>query len=268
MRSRLWRAGALRDHLRDPGLLRLKPIRDDRKIQCLDVYASRRYLGDGDNCVRWRYALTNVVYAWREDDRVTAKLQCSSAGFVLAGGKSSRLGSDKAFLKLGGRTLLERAIEVMREACDEVAVVGDAAKFSNYGIAVPDRYPGCGPLAGIHAALLHSSAELNLIMAVDMPFVSRELLTFLLITAAASEAMVVVPRVGGRSQPLCAVYRRPFAALAEEALRTGKYKIDASFDGVAVRVIGEEELGRAGFSERMFFNVNTTDDLRAAQAER
>jgi molybdopterin-guanine dinucleotide biosynthesis protein A len=207
--------------------------------------------------------------SWARGNCVTAKLQCSSAGFVLAGGKSSRLGSDKAFLKLGGCTLLERAIEVMRDACDEVAVVGDPAKFAKYGAAVvPDRYPGCGPLAGIHGALLHSSAELNLIMAVDMPFSSRELLTFLLITAAGSEAMVVVPRVDGRSQPLCAVYRRPFAALAEEALRAGKYKIDALFEGVAVRVIGEEELGRAGFSERMFFNVNTTDDLRAAQAER
>jgi molybdopterin-guanine dinucleotide biosynthesis protein A len=153
----------------------------------------------------------------------------------------------------------------MRDACDEVAVVGDPAKFAKYGTAVvPDRYSGCGPLAGIHAALLQSSAELNLVMAVDMPFATSELLAFLLAAAAASESIVVVPRVGGRSQPLCAVYRRTFAATAEEALRAGKYRIDALFAGAALRVIEEDELKRAGFAERVFLKVNTPDDLRVA----
>src|SRR5258705_3897791 len=96
--------------------------------------------------------------------------QLSRAGFVLTGGKSSRMGADKAFLEFDGRTLLERALEVMHEACDEVAIVGDPAKFGSYGVVVPDLYPGCGPLAGIHAALLHSSAELNMVLAVGMPF--------------------------------------------------------------------------------------------------
>jgi len=153
----------------------------------------------------------------------------------------------------------------MHQACDEVAIVGDPVKFGSYGLVVQDLYPGCGPLAGIHAALRHSSAALNMVLAVDMPFVSRELLLFLSARAEETEAVVTVPRTAIGSQPLCAVYRRAFSATAEEALRAGKYKIDATFVGLSVRVMEESELAAAGFSEESFFNVNTPQDRLAAE---
>ena len=192
-------------------------------------------------------------------------------GFVLAGGKSSRMGAgtdkdkDKVFLEFGGQTLLDRALSVMGTVCDRVAIVGDPAKFTKYESIVADIFPGCGPLAGIHAALLHSSVELNLMLAVDMPFVSRELLALLFAAAEESDAIVIVPRSGKGLQPLCAVYRRDFLPVAEQALRAGKYKIDAVFSSVSVRVIEEGELAAAGFSERSFFNVNTPQDRLAAE---
>src|ERR1700720_257799 len=159
----------------------------------------------------------------------------SRMGFVLAGGKSSRMGAgsdrdkDKAFLEFRGQTLLDRALAVMGLVCDSTATVGDPAKFTKYESVVADTFPGCGPLAGIHAALLHSPAALNLMLAVDMPFVSRELLAFLFATATgeAKDAIVTVPRSVRGLQPLCAVYRRDFSRVAEQALRAGKYKIDA-----------------------------------------
>jgi molybdopterin-guanine dinucleotide biosynthesis protein A len=175
------------------------------------------------------------------------------------------MGADKALLDFGGHTLLERAIAVMRETSPNFAIVGDAAKFAAYGAVVADLYPGCGPLAGIHAALRHSSADLNLMLAVDMPLVNRELLALLFAAASETDAIVVVPRTARGFQPLCAVYRCAFASAAEEALRAGNYKIDAVFSGVAVRVIEEGELARAGFSEGIFFNVNTPGDLRTAK---
>ena len=184
--------------------------------------------------------------------------------FILTGGKSSRMGADKAFLDFGGRTLLERAIAVVNSACPSVTIVGDPAKFASYGPVVADVYPGCGPLAGIHAALSNSSADLNLALAVDMPFVSADLLAFLFSTAEAADATVTVPRTARGFQPLCAVYRRPFATAADAALRVGKYKIDALFPGLSVRVIEESELAAAGFSERFFFNVNTPEDLHSS----
>jgi molybdenum cofactor guanylyltransferase len=203
-------------------------------------------------------------------------------GFVLAGGKSSRMGAgtDKVFLEFGGQTLLDRALAVMSSVCDRVAIVGEPAKFAKYGSlkygskkswsskyesVVADIFQGCGPLAGIHTALLHSSAVLNLMLAVDMPFASRELLAFLFAEAEKSEAIVTVPRSGKGLQPLCAVYRSDFSIVAEQALRAGKYKIDALFSRVSARVIEEGELTAAGFSEQSFFNVNTPQDRLAAE---
>jgi molybdopterin-guanine dinucleotide biosynthesis protein A len=206
----------------------------------------------------------------------------SRMGFILAGGKSSRMGpnTDKAFLDFRGQTLLERALAVMGRVCYRVTIVGDPAKLANYGSSnygsskygsskygpvVADIFPGCGPLAGIHSALVHSSAELNLMLAVDMPFVSRELLEFLFAAAEPSDAIITVPRTGRGFQPLCAIYRREFSTTAEQALRAGKYKVDAAFSGVPVRVIEENELAAAGFSEQNFFNVNTPQDRLAAE---
>jgi len=187
-------------------------------------------------------------------------------GFVLAGGKSSRMGmNDKAFLDFRGQTLLHRVLAVLGEVCGRVSIVGDPAKFSKYGSVVADIFPACGPLAGIHAALIHSTAELNLMLAVDMPFVSRELLVFLFAAAEESGAIITVPRTSKGFQPLCAIYRRDFSTAAEQALRAGKYKIDAAFSGLSVRAIEEAELAAAGFTEQSFFNVNTPQDRLAAE---
>jgi molybdopterin-guanine dinucleotide biosynthesis protein A len=162
--------------------------------------------------------------------------------------------------------LLEKAMETMRDVCDTVMIVGDPAKFASYGAVVTDVYADCGPLGGIHAALAQSSSEINFVMAVDMPFVSREFLAFLQSTAMASDALVVVPQTSKGYQPLCALYRRDFGAAAGAALRAGKYKIDAVFPSVTVRVIHEEELLKGGFTERIFLNINTPDDLRNAES--
>ncbi len=197
--------------------------------------------------------------------------ELSRMGFLLAGGKSSRMGPtvDKAFLDFRGQTLLDRALGVMGAACGRVAIVGDPAKFAKAGSVIADIFPGCGPLGGVHAALVHSLAELNLMLAVDMPFVSSELLAFLFDVAAAEDnaghAVVTIPRTSRGLQPLCAIYRREFSAVAEQALRAGRNKIDAAFSSVAVRVIGERELAAAGFSEQSFFNVNTPEDRLAAE---
>ncbi len=206
-----------------------------------------------------------------------ARSEPSRMGFLIAGGKSSRMGADKAFLDFGDQTFLDRALAVMGAVCDRVAIVGDPAKFAERGPAqsgsgkyesvVADIFSGCGPLAGIHAALVHSPAELNLMLAVDMPFVSQELLGFLFAAAGDPDnhAIITVPRTREGFQPLCAVYRRDFSTTAEQALRAGKYKIDGAFSGVPMRVIEEAELATAGFTEKSFFNVNTPQDRVVAE---
>jgi len=186
------------------------------------------------------------------------------AAFILAGGKSTRMGADKAFLALDGRTLLARALDLARSVTHDARIVGEAAKFAVFAPVVEDLFPGCGPLGGIHAALRASSAELNLILAVDMPFVPPALLPFLITRARSSAAIVTVARAGGGWQPLCGVYRREFADVAEKALRDGHCKIDALFDDARTLAIGEDELEAAGFSAGVFRNLNTKEELEAA----
>ena len=199
------------------------------------------------------------------DRRVKEGVKPGVTAFVLAGGTSSRMGSDKAFLRLGEETLLSRALKLAGAVASEVCIVGDAKKFAVFGQVVEDVYRERGPLGGIHAALSGSTTELNLMLAVDLPFVTQELLQYLLSRALESGAMVTVPRTGSGFQPLCAVYRRGFAEVAEQSLLEGKNKIDSLFASVETCVIEENELLRAGFSEQMFRNLNTHEELEKAK---
>ena len=189
------------------------------------------------------------------------------SGFVLAGGRSSRMGTDKAFLELNGRTLLNRALDLLHVLTPEVRIVGPASRFAAYGPVVEDKYAGRGPLAGIHAALTASATELNLVLAVDLPFVTESLLRFIVEQAHTSDALVTAPRIAGGYQPLCAVYRRAFASHAQAALEGGRNKIDALFVAETTRVLEESELNRFAFSAAMFENLNTPEDLRRAVSE-
>src|SRR3954471_18227590 len=177
--------------------------------------------------------------------------------FVLAGGRSARMGRDKSSLLLGNRTLFVRAIEIAHAAGDGVFVVGRRtgleAAAANAGVSlIEDEFVGQGPLAGIHAALKASSTDLNFILAVDMPFVTPALVRYLVQRAARTDALVVVPRTGEHLHPLCAVYRRAFAVIAEKALAAGKNKIDALFSSGVADFISEEDLTSAGFTASMF----------------
>ena len=183
--------------------------------------------------------------------------------FILAGGKSSRMGRDKAFVQIEGVTLLHRALVLARTLTPAVWIVGDPPKFTSINPAIGDVHPGHGPLGGIHAALNASETDLNLILAVDLPFLETKFLEYLVAEARTTHATVTVPESGGRLHPLCAVYRRHFAGFAEKALLAGKNKIDLLFAEVETRVISQPELSRMGFSDRIFHNLNTLADVEA-----
>jgi molybdopterin-guanine dinucleotide biosynthesis protein A len=184
--------------------------------------------------------------------------------FVLTGGKSTRMGTDKAFLDFKGRIMLSRALELVAGTAREVRIVGNPAKFAAVGKVIEDIYRDRGPLAGIHAALKSSSTDLNLILAVDLPFVKPDLLKYLVSAARQTKAFITVPRTGDGFQPLCAVYRREFAKIAEQSLEQGQNKIDALFAKVEARVIEPDELSEAGFATQMFHNLNTPEEFEKA----
>jgi molybdenum cofactor guanylyltransferase len=182
--------------------------------------------------------------------------------FILAGGKSTRMGADKAFVEYEGRTLLARALDLARSTTPDVRIVGSSEKFAPFAPVVEDIFRDSGPLGGIHAALRASSSELNLMLAVDTPFISWAFLHYLISQArGAPEAAAVVARDSAGWQPLCAIYRREFAGAAESALLAGRNRIDLLFDVVPTRVIEREEIEDAGFSPAIFRNLNTPEEL-------
>src|SRR5215469_2143568 len=113
-------------------------------------------------------------------DRRMPTVSTDVSAFILAGGRSTRMGTDKAFVMLDGRTLLARMLELARSVCADVRIVGDRTKFGAFAAVVEDIFPTCGPLGGIHAALRSSKTDLNLIFAVDIPFLSTEFLQFMI----------------------------------------------------------------------------------------
>ena len=186
------------------------------------------------------------------------------SAFVLAGGKSTRMGSDKAFVVLDGETLLHRALQTLRALTHQVMIVGLKSQFSTYAPVVEDVFLERGPLGGIHAALMSTATELNLVLAVDLPFIDPAFLKYMCNRARETQALVVIPRAAGGWQPLCAVYRKGFGTLAEEALSGGRNKIDSLFTDVSVAAIEEQEITHAGFSVDMFRNINTREQLKEA----
>ena len=187
------------------------------------------------------------------------------SAFVLAGGKSTRMGRDKATLPFAGRTLLESALALARSVTEDVFILGSPELYGAYGEVIADIFPGCGPLGGIHAALTHAKSDLNLILAVDTPFLSNRLAAYLVERARESRAVVTAPEIDSYPQPLCAVYRRDFLAIAEQALRAGRYKIVPLFPQGRTLVTPEAELERFAFTAEMFENLNTPEELEQAR---
>lgn len=192
-------------------------------------------------------------------------VQADVTAFVLAGGKSERMGHDKASLRLpSGRTLLENALAVAGAVAGEVGIVGSRQLYGGYawaGEIIEDVFPDRGPLGGIHAALSATHTDWNIILAVDLPRVTSELLQWLLGQARSSGAQVTVASVGGGLHPLCAVYRKDFRQRAAQALQEGHNRVDASFDRQSLRMVTEDEVRNAGFAAELFINVNTPEDF-------
>jgi molybdopterin-guanine dinucleotide biosynthesis protein A len=186
-------------------------------------------------------------------------------GFVLAGGKSTRMGQDKAAVTLNGRTLLEHTLAALREVCGDIAILGKHALYGALGPVYEDIFPECGPLSGIHAALTNSQTKFNLIIAVDTPFLSSAFLSYMAERAIATDSVITTPEINGYTQPLCTVYSRDFLPIAEQALRSGNYKIVPLFPKDKTLVIHEPELRQFAFAADMFENLNTPDDLARAQ---
>ena len=158
--------------------------------------------------------------------------------FLLAGGQSTRMGRDKALLEIGGRPLVVHMLELLRGLGLNPRICGSRPDLARFAEVVSDNFPGCGPLAGIEAALSVSNSELNLFVPIDTPGIPSEFLRWMVARAETSQAVATLPFYGGRPQPLCAVYSRPLQQGLTRSLAAGDRKVITAIQASAA-MLGE-----------------------------
>jgi molybdopterin-guanine dinucleotide biosynthesis protein A len=182
--------------------------------------------------------------------------------FILAGGASSRMGTDKSQLPLEGQTFTERIAETLLKLTASVYVVGRQAESSLPSVA--DVYPQWGALGGLHAALTACKREWAIVVACDLPFATAELFSFLAEKRVDHDAVVPIQQ-DERPQPLAALYRvDPCRQRATELIEAGRRRPLDLLEAVKTRWISFAEIRNLDQAERFFVNINTPSDYYEA----
>jgi molybdopterin-guanine dinucleotide biosynthesis protein A len=186
-------------------------------------------------------------------------------GFVLAGGRSSRMGREKALLEIGGVPLIFRTARLVESVTGSATVIGESAGIRALGLrCVADEWPGAGPLGGIATALRVSAAAWSLVVACDMPYLTRAWLEYLAGRAMESDADAVIPMNVDGAEPLCAVYRKSANATMRAAVSEGNLKVRSFLETLRGEVIEPEEWKRFDSDGYLFKNMNTPEDYEEA----
>jgi len=193
------------------------------------------------------------------------------SGFVIAGGKSSRMKTDKAFLKFGGKTFLENAIDALKPNCTQIKVVLNkhqkhfVEKLPDDISHIFDIYENRGALGGIHAALMDCKTEYAIILAVDLPLIKKFIIAELCrISLDSKEFIATVPRqTDGRFQPLCAVYHARYCLLTLEKLmnENDSASVRDFLEIISPQFVDQNRL-TTNKPNNIFFNVNNPVDFQ------
>ncbi|MCH8087235.1 MAG: molybdenum cofactor guanylyltransferase [Chloroflexi bacterium] len=192
------------------------------------------------------------------------------SGVALAGGRSKRLGRNKAIEKIGDQSLIERVVGKLSQVASEtVVVVAEESKAADLNLppwvrTAADLYPGTGSLGGIFTGLSVAKGKYGVVVACDMPFLNVDLIRFMLDIVSDYDA--VVPRLQGRPEPLHAVYSKSCVGPIERCLQADQFKIAIFFEQINVAYLEEDDIEAFDPSHLSFFNVNTQEDLDKALA--
>jgi molybdopterin-guanine dinucleotide biosynthesis protein A len=184
---------------------------------------------------------------------------------ILAGGKSSRMGSNKAFLKLKGETFIELQIELLRKMFDEIIISANTPSEYEY-LDLPifkDLYPDKGPLAGIYTSLINSNSFYTFMLACDMPFVELELIKYL--QDLTQKYDVVIPKSKKGFEPLHAFYSKSCIGPIKKELDANNLRIISFFPHVNVKVVELDSLTVSGSFKNSIKNLNTMEEYEVAK---
>ena len=192
----------------------------------------------------------------------TAATPAPFTGYVLAGGKSTRMGRDKALLEIGGKPLIRSAVNLLRALTDQVAVLGPEENYDFLGVPVfPDLVPSRGPLSAIYTGLERSGTAVNLFLACDMPLMEGTFLELLVERAARADA-VLMRLDDGSLEPLCAVYNRSCLPAVKANYEGQRFKLSDLFPEMRTHYLTEADLQVLGLDRRIFTNLNDPGDLK------
>ncbi|MEW6009099.1 MAG: molybdenum cofactor guanylyltransferase [Candidatus Omnitrophota bacterium] len=184
---------------------------------------------------------------------------------ILAGGKSSRFGSDKAFIKIYGKPLIERQVKILKNIFKKIIIVTNNPgnyKFKKVKV-VKDIIAGCGPLSGIHAGLVLSDSFYNFVVSCDMPNLSLDLIRYLISIKDGFD--VVVPKLKNGFETLFAIYSKNCILPIYELLRGDNLRVTNFFDKVKLKKVNQEKIIKFGDTNILFMNINTRADLALAR---
>ena len=190
------------------------------------------------------------------------------SAFILAGGESSRMGRDKAQLELGGVPLILRTARLVESVAGVPAVIGNPEAFRALDLrAIGDDWPGAGPLGGIATALHAAAAPWSLIVATDLPYLTRDWLEYLIARGLGSSADAVLPMNTRGAEPLCAMYHQRAEPAIRKALERGTRKVTDGLLNVRVEMITPAEWNPFDSAGLLFKNMNSPEDYEEAKAK-
>lgn len=187
------------------------------------------------------------------------------SGFVLTGGKSSRMGVEKGLMLFDGKSLVQRALETLSVVADEVFISANNPYYNQFSKPViPDIVQGIGPMGGIYSCLVQSATDYNIFLSCDTPFVSSDLLLYLM-REIDGHTCVVPVHDDEKVEPLCGIYSKKCADAFSEFIRKGNYKMMDVLKAVDYHPVRVDE-SLPFYNPHLFFNINTpTDCTRAMQ---
>jgi len=180
-------------------------------------------------------------------------------GIILAGGKSKRMGTDKALLKLDGNTLLDKAIDLCKSVCNQVIISSNNPEHKRMGYQViPDEIEECGPIGGIYSCLKKSETIWNFVLSVDAAFVEPEFLSYLILETGDFNAVVPVHLHG--KEPLVALYHKSCLPLVEKQIESASYKMQILLESLNTNYVDAQHWVEK--YPKLFYNLNRPKDLQ------
>ena len=202
-----------------------------------------------------------------------------ATGFVTAGGRSSRMGRDKAWLKIAGRPMIEHVIDALKPVTSSIAIIANNEEYKGFGFPVfADTNFGVGPLEAIRTAMANSPTSTVVLVGCDMPFVTSELLSFLLNIANQYQQkspdsrlqtpdfpLAVAPlNEDGKLEPLCALYSTEALETVSNLIASGVRKVSFFFEQISTRLVSFNEIKHLQNAPFFFENINTPEDFQRA----